>query len=84
VKLPTEGLTWREIDGETVLLDLHQSVYLRTNRTGTFLLRELVEGRDREDLVARLAEHYDLPEDTALADVETFVRNLQDRGLLVS
>ena len=35
MRLRDENLTWREIDGETVLLDLAGSKYLTVNAAGT-------------------------------------------------
>lgn len=83
MRLRSEGLSWREIDGESVLLDLQTSTYLRANRTGTFLLKELVEGSSRDELVSRLADAYDLPVSQAESEVQTFLGSLVDRSLLL-
>jgi Coenzyme PQQ synthesis protein D (PqqD) len=85
MRLRSEGLSWREIDGEAVLLDLRSSTYFRTNRSGTLLLKALVDGdRDRDDLIARLRDSYGLTTDQAEHDVDSFVTRLRDRGLLTS
>lgn len=82
MKLRTDGLTWREIEGETVLLDLKSSKYLRTNRTGSFLLRQLAADRSVADLVASLQTEYELTGEQAAHDVAAFVQILQERELL--
>jgi Coenzyme PQQ synthesis protein D (PqqD) len=82
MRLRTDGLSWREIDGETVILDLESSTYFRANRTGTVLLHALTEECNRADLVDRLASDFDLSPDQAATDVDTFLRALSDRGFL--
>jgi hypothetical protein len=82
MRLRSEGLSWREIDGETVVLDLVSSKYLTTNRTGTFLLRQLVVDRSVEELVAALAKEYSIEPATAARDTDAFLTRLLDRGLL--
>jgi hypothetical protein len=84
VRLRDENLTWREIDGETVLLDLAGSKYLTVNAAGTTLLHVLVEGADRDQLIAELVEAYDIPAEQAASDVDAFVAALESKGLLVS
>jgi hypothetical protein len=70
------------LDGEAIVLDLHSSTYFRANRTGTVILKALVEGCDRAGLVTRVAEAYDLAEGEVAADVDAFVARLAERGLL--
>lgn len=82
MRLRTEGLSWRELDGETILLDLHSSTYFRTNRTGTILLRALVEDCDRDRLVTHLAEVYGVTSEEVTDDVDAFVHRLEHTGLL--
>jgi hypothetical protein len=84
MRLRADGLTWRELDGETVLLDLVASTYMTANGTGSFLLKQLVDERTREELVAAVVDEYDVPRERAEADTDAFVRVLQDKGLLAA
>ena len=54
--LRSQGLVWREVDGETVLLDLDSSAYLNLNRAGTCLLKLLGEKQTVDDLSAALQQ----------------------------
>jgi hypothetical protein len=74
--------SWREIEGESVVLDMRSSTYFRTNRSGTLLLRALVEGCQRDELVNRVVAAYGLGTDRAAADVDGFIAELARRGLL--
>lgn len=84
MQIRNEDLTWREIDGELVILDLASSTYLTTNRTGTFLLQQLVEERSHEDLVNDIVAAFDVEPDTAEHDVAAFVELLRARNLLAT
>ncbi len=51
------------------------------NATGAFLLRQLVEGRRQDELVAQIVEHFETDEDTAGRDTEQFLLQLREMGL---
>lgn len=82
MKLDSQRITWREIDGELVILDLAASTYLTTNETGTTLLKELVEERSHEELVEVLLAAFDVSREAADTDVRAFVEDLDRNGLL--
>ena len=84
VQLRTGQLSWREFDGETVLLDLAGSKYLTVNAAGTVLLKHLVGGCTRHDLVTALVDAFGIPTNQAAADVDAFVLNLDAKGLLTT
>lgn len=82
MQLRLEDLTWQELDGEIVLLDLQGSSYFQLNGSGTLLWRRLVEGCERHDLEVTLAEHYDVTRQQAAADVDAFLADLAANRLL--
>jgi coenzyme PQQ synthesis protein D (PqqD) len=84
MRLRSENLSWRELDGEAVLLDLAESKYLNVNTTGTTLLRLLVEDRTTDELVHALIAAYGITESQATADVEAFTNALAEKGLLIT
>lgn len=83
MRLRENDLMVREIDGETVVLDLAGSTYFSSNQTGTFLLRLLSDEQDRDALVNALAREFDIDLALATADTDAFVATLNERGLLV-
>lgn len=83
MKLRDDDLVLREIDGETVVLDLVSSTYFASNRSGTFLLQLLRTERDREALIVELAREFDLSVDEATADTDAFVALLREQDLLI-
>ncbi|WP_051247755.1 PqqD family protein [Nocardioides halotolerans] len=82
MRLRVDDITWREIDGDLVILDLRTSTYLTANASGTVLMRELTEERTLQQLVQALADAFDLPETRAQQDAQRFVGELDAHGLL--
>ncbi|HUP72467.1 MAG TPA: PqqD family protein [Acidimicrobiales bacterium] len=82
VKLREGAASWREIDGETILLDLESSKYLGLNRAGTVLWPAIVTGSSRDELIGRLVSEFDLERDRAARDVDAFIATCRDRNLL--
>ncbi len=52
------------------------------NETGAFLWRQLQEETTAEDLVAALLAEYEVTEELACADVDTFLGSLREAQLL--
>lgn len=77
-----DDVTWQEIDGELVVLDLSRSVYLTTNRSGAFLAKQLREEREHEELVEAMVSEYGVNRDVASRDVEDFLDQLEQKNLL--
>ena len=82
MKLRVDDVTWREIDGDLVILDLRSSTYLTANSSATVLMRQLTEERTLEQLVQALVDTFDITERRAHGDVQTFIDELGGRGLL--
>jgi Coenzyme PQQ synthesis protein D (PqqD) len=83
MRIRSEGLSWQEIDGELVILDLQASTYLTTNKSGAFLAKLLTEERTIEELVGAMAAEYQLEKDRARTDVGAFLAELQRKTLLL-
>ena len=82
MKLRSQGLVWREVDDETVLLDLDSSAYVNLNRAGTFLLKLLGEERTVDDLSSALEREFGISSEQARTDTDAFVADLVRRNLL--
>lgn len=83
MRLRTEGVTWQEIDGELVILDLKSSAYLTTNVAGAVLAKQLVDERNADDLADALVAEFAIDRATAAADVEVFLDDLRAKDLLI-
>ena len=82
MRLRADGLTWQEVDGELVLLDLNSSKYLTTNAAGTLLAQTLADGATEDQLVGALVDAYGIDESVARADTASFLADLRAQDLL--
>jgi hypothetical protein len=78
----TESLSWREIDGEIVILDLQASKYLSLNGSGALIWRALTEGADDSAIVDRLSSHFEIDKQQAATDVAAFLDQCVELGLV--
>lgn len=82
LRLREDGLTWQELDGQVVLLDLKSSHYVEINRSGATLFHRLLDGADRSELQRALQERYGLEREQAARDVDAFLGLMAKNGLL--
>jgi len=82
VRLRPGAVEWREAEGELIALDLESSTYFAINRTGAAIWPSLVDGASRDDLVAQLTDKFDIDSETAARDVDAFLGQIAERGLL--
>ena len=55
---------------------------INLNETGAFLFRILQEGADREELIDRMLEEYNVSRERAAADIDKFIAKLREADLL--
>ena len=84
LRLRPQGVAWREVEGEVVVLDVTTSQYLQVNEAGSLLFPLLADGTTREQLEAALQEKYELPAEQATRDVDAFMTMLQELNLLAA
>ena len=79
----------RDIMGEYVMVPLGEgslefSGMIATSETGALLVDALKQNVTREELLARILDAYDVDEQTAKADMDEFLDQLQRLNLLVT
>lgn len=74
-----EGLHVREIDGETVILDLENERMHNLNVTAAFIFEEIDGSRTEKEIWEELASSFEIPLETAERDTRALL--LQFRGL---
>jgi len=60
------------------LFDTRTGKTYSLNRTGTFLLRELINGIPTDQLLNLLVERFDVDPNTAVNDIDQFLFRLKD------
>ena len=81
IRIDTERVLAREVEGETVILDLRTQRYVGGNRSVAVLWPLLERGATRAELAARLGEEFGISSERAEADVGAFVAQLAELGL---
>lgn len=81
------GFCIRKILDETVAVPTQEAAHrlsglVSMNETGEFLFQLLQSKQTKESLVEALLENYEIDKETATADVESFVKILQENNLL--
>jgi len=71
------------VDDEMVLMDTKNGEYFGLNKTGTVLLKTLLETQDAASAIAKAVELFDAPEEIIAGDLEKLVEDLVKRKLLV-
>ena len=79
LRLREDGIAWREVDGETLLLDLRTSMYLTVNESAAVLWKRLAEGTTREAMVDALVAEFGITAERAGADVDAVLEECRDR-----
>lgn len=83
--LKGNGSACRFIDGEAVLINAETSAYYSMNRTGTFVLRELVvSGRQPEEIARMFEDRFGAQSADWNGDVGKTIAQLESEGLIVS
>jgi Coenzyme PQQ synthesis protein D (PqqD) len=84
LQLRTDGLSWKQIDDEVVVLDGRGGTYLAINGSGSLLWLSLWQGATREELAHVLVDAFGIEPSRATADVDGFLGTLENQGLLVA
>jgi hypothetical protein len=82
LRLRSDGLSWREIDEEFIVLDTEVSTYLTLNASGGVLWKRLESGATVDELIDALTVAFDVERDVAAADVKSFVDICRAKNLL--
>ena len=77
-----EDVVFREIDGESVLLDLVSGEYYGLNEAGTRIWTLLVGGAGPAEVLASLRREYDVDEAVLHRDLLELLEELRGRGLV--
>ena len=72
-----------ELDGEICLFDPNKAEYLSLNSSGSAIWNLLAEPIDKGAIVAELLERYEVEEATCQSEVEAFLKDATEQGLVL-
>jgi len=77
-----DGVIARELDGETVLLNLDTGIYFGLDTVGTGIWRAIRANGSLQDALAAVEGDYDVERDVLRADLLDLVSRMLAKGLL--
>jgi hypothetical protein len=78
-----DATTWRELDGEIIVLDTVDSVYYAIAGFGAALWPKLVVGASQENLIDEIRSTFsDVPRAQASVDVHDFIESCLGNGFI--
>ncbi len=75
-------IIWRNIKGEAVLLNLVDGSYFGLNTVGRSFWEKVDGEKTTEEIINLLLQEYKVERDVLVRDIEEFVGNLKDNGLI--
>ena len=79
---PSEDVVWRDLQGESVLLDLKSGVYFGLDAVGTRIWSLLQAQSDLQTVLQELLCEYEVREETCARDLLDLVSVLMEKGLV--
>ena len=70
------------LEDEAVVLDLVSKRYFQLNVTGSIIWEGIASGDDRDEVVRRLVDAFEITPEGASEAIDTFVAELRSRGLV--
>jgi hypothetical protein len=84
LRIRTDDVDWVEAGDEVIALDHRAAMYLSANSSGAVLWRRLLAGATRLQLVQELTERFAIDSEQAGSDVDRFLYQLSEAGLLAT
>ncbi|MFZ3212156.1 MAG: PqqD family protein [Terriglobales bacterium] len=79
---PSEDVVWRNLQGESVLLDLKSGVYFGLDVVGTRIWTLLQDHSDLQAVLQELLAEYEVNEETCAHDLMDLVSAMAEKGLV--
>jgi len=76
-------ISWRDVNGETIILNLKSGEYFTLNETGKFLWENICENVPPQELVKDLAKEYNVEAKDVECDVLDFIAGFVQKEVLI-
>lgn len=84
LRLRADDLSWRDVEGDIVILDERTWNYVHLNATASVLWRALADTASEPELVEGLTTAFPVSPEVAASDVAAFLADLRARDYLAS
>ncbi|MBN2406164.1 MAG: PqqD family protein [Elusimicrobia bacterium] len=75
-------VTWREVDGEAVLLNLENDYYYSMNEIGTKIWAMLNKGKTQKQIIAAIMEEFDADKKQVELDIKQFIKDMKKEDII--
>lgn len=82
IPIKNRDIIWRNMKGEAVLLNPMDGSYFGLNSVGCSFWEKVDEQRTIEEIIDLLLKEYMVERDVLARDIEEFVHNMEDKGLI--
>ena len=82
IAVPVDSLVVREIDEETIFLNEDGDSIHVLDEVGTFIWRQVDGHNSLADILERLMSEYEVPRETARADLIDFMNELEQKRII--
>lgn len=79
----SKDISWRDVNGETIILNLKTGEYFTLNETGKFLWKGFSENKQPGEMVELLAGEYHVAAAEVAPDVLEFIEGLMNKDVFV-
>lgn len=76
-------LIWQQLDDNTIVVTPNSGKVRVLNGVGTLIWQQLDAGKSLTDILNLIVTTYDVEPDQAQADMERFLADLADKGILI-
>lgn len=76
-------ISWRDVNGETIILNLKTGEYFTLNDTGKILWKGICESQKPSEIVLSLANEYNIDYKEVERDVLDFISGLLQKEVLI-
>lgn len=80
--IPDHVLT-RQIDAETIILDMNRNVYCGLDDVGTQFLKLIQDNKPLSEVLTCMHDEYDVPKVELENDIQDFLEDLLEKKLII-
>jgi hypothetical protein len=78
----SEQVNWRDIKGETVILNIESGVFYTLNDVGRFIWELIAEGHNFESITSQIINRFEVSPEQSRDDAEKFITRLVEENVL--
>ncbi len=82
IELVTDDVVARRVGEEYFLLTTGDATLHNIRESGVYIFEAIEKGADRDGILDGLVEEFDVGKDVAAADLDAFLRELEEKGII--